>query len=329
MAERNDPMHSYSHPGCNPNCDCNYTLSHATGKTQRLWIALALISGFAVAELSVGLFSHSLALLAESGHMLSDALALGGSLLATGIARLPASNQATFGYRRVEIVAALANGAGLMVVAGLIAWEAIARLQSPPTEILSLPMLITAVVGLGINTLNATLLHRHSHDDLNVQGAFLHMVADAISSVGVIVAAIAVLLFDWNWADGAISLAVAVLIGVGAMPLIRQSVNILLEKTPSHLDVDKIRERLQELGGVKSVERLCVWTIALSQDALLAQVTVEMREGEGRDRLLAEMQALLRQEFGIAEVFIQMAAPVLVNLSQPGTLLGVISDEVM
>jgi cobalt-zinc-cadmium efflux system protein len=124
-------------------------------------------------------------------------------------------------------------------------------------------------------------------------------------------------------------LGVAVFIGVGAMPLIRQSVNILLEKTPSHLDVDKIRERLQELGGVKSVERLCVWTIALSQEALLAQVTVEMREGEGRDRLLAAMQALLRQEFGIAEVFIQMAAPVLVNLSQPGTLLGVISDEVM
>jgi len=318
-------MHFHSH-SCRPSCDCNDPPSY---KIRQLWIALALISIFAVAELSVGLFSHSLALLAESGHMLSDALALGVALLATWMAQLPASNQATFGYRRVEILAALANGVGLIVVAGLIAWEAIARLQEPPTEILSLPMLITAIVGLGVNSLNAFLLHDDSHHDLNLQGAFLHMVADAVSSVGVIGAAIAVWLFHWNWADGAISLSVAIFIGIGAIPIIRQSCHILLEKTPPHLDVEQIQTHLQGFLGVKAVERIHVWTIALGQEALFAELTVDIRDGEERDRLLAEMQTSTREEFGIQEIVLQMTAPVPVNLSRPGILLGVISNEVM
>jgi cobalt-zinc-cadmium efflux system protein len=319
-------MHFHSH-SCRPSCDCHDPPS--SHKIRQLWIALALISIFAVAELSVGLFSHSLALLAESGHMLSDALALGVALLATWMAQLPASNQATFGYRRVEILAALANGVGLLVVAGLIAWEAIARLQEPPTEILSLPMLITAVVGLGVNSLNAFLLHDDSHHDLNLQGAFLHMVADAVSSVGVIGAAIAVWLFHWNWADGAISLSVAVFIGIGTIPIIRQSCNILLEKTPPHLDVEQIQTHLQRFLGVKAVDRLHVWTIALGQEALFAELIVDIREGEERDRLLAEMQASVREKYGIQEIILQMTAPVTVNLSRPGILLGVISNEVI
>jgi cobalt-zinc-cadmium efflux system protein len=311
-------MHVHPAPGCEPDCDC-----HPPAKIRQLWIALALISGFAIVELTVGLFSHSLALLAESGHMLSDALALGVALLATWIARLPASPQATFGYRRVEIIAALANGVGLLVVAGLIAWEAIARLQAPPTEILSLPMLATAIVGLGINTLNASLLHGHRHDDLNVQGAFLHMVADALSSIGVIMAAIAVWQFRWNWADGFMSLGVAVLIGVGAVPLIRQSLDILLEKTPSHLDVEAMQLHLQSFAGVKSVDRLRVWTIALGQVVVMAQMTVAGKED--RDRLRLEIQDSLKQKFGVAEAWIEMGAPV--NLSQPGTLLSIVNDK--
>jgi cobalt-zinc-cadmium efflux system protein len=309
------------------NCDCDHPAT--AQKIQRLWIALLLISVFAGAEFFVGLLSHSLALLAESGHMLSDALALGVALLATWLAQLPASSQATFGYRRIEILAALANGVGLLAVAGLIGWEAIARLQEPPTEILSLPMLITAIGGLGVNSLNAGLLHGHSHDDLNVRGAFLHMLADAVSSVGVIIAAIAVWLFHWNWADGAISLGVAGFIGMGAVPIIRQSCHILLEKTPTHLNVTEIRDHLQSFLGVKAVERLHVWTIALGQEALFAQLIVESRDGDERDRLLIEMQDSVRQKFGVDEIILQMTAPVRVNLSQPGILMGVISDEVM
>lgn len=247
--------------------------------------------------------------------MLSDGVALGLALLATWIARLPASNQATFGYRRVEILAALVNGIGLVAVAIWIAQEAVSRLNAPPDEILSVPMLITAGVGLIINSLNAILLHQGSDHDLNLRGAFLHMVADAISSVGVIIAAIAVWSLGWNWADGAISLVVAVVIVIGAIPVVRQSLHILLEKTPDHLDRDQIQVHIQDFEGIEAVHNLRVWSIALGQDALSAHLTVSIKDGEGRDRLLRQIQTSLQQEFGIQEIFLQMTALPVVNLS--------------
>jgi cobalt-zinc-cadmium efflux system protein len=302
---------------CPPHC--NHGPHPAGTKVRSLSIALVLLLCAALAELSVGLMSHSLALIAESGHMLSDGLALSLALLATWVAQFPSSPAATFGYRRIEILAALANGLGLLVVAGWIGWEAIIRLQSPtPDEILSVPMLITAIVGLGINSLNAALLHQDSHHDLNLRGAFLHMVADAVSSVGVIVAALVIGQLGWNWADGAISLAVGVLIAVGAIPLIRQSLHILLEKTPTHLNAEEIAARLKGIEGVLNVNNLRVWTIALGQDAVSAHVTVSCNEGNKRDRLLQQMQISLQQEFGIAEVFLQLSAGLpleLMNLS--------------
>lgn len=268
----------------------------------------------------MGISSHSLALVAESGHMLSDGLALGLAILATWIARFPASNQATFGYRRVEILAALVNGVGLIGVALWIGWEAATRLQAPPDEILSIPMLITATIGLGINTLNAILLHQDSHDDLNLRGAFLHMVADAISAVGVILAGVAVWAFHWTWADSAISLGVAGVILIGAIPLIRQSLHILLEKTPVHLDLEQIQTHISGFEGVETVQNLRVWSIALGQEALSAQLLVRPKHGEERDRLLRQIQTSLQQEFGIQDIFLQMTAPPVFNLSHPQTL---------
>jgi cobalt-zinc-cadmium efflux system protein len=311
------------HPSHPVGCSCHAPVSLPPAQKARLlWTALALIGSFSCAEFIVGLNSHSLALLADSGHMLSDSLSLGVALLATWIAQLPASNQATFGYRRVEILAALANGIGLMAIAFWVAWEAILHLQAPPAEILSVPMLITAGVGLGVNSLNAFFLHDHIHHDLNLRGAFLHMMADAASSVGVIVAAIAVWTLGWNWADGAISLFVSLLIGFGAIPLIRQSLHILLEKTPSHLDLKQLKTHLHSFEGVVDVSHLRVWSIALGQEALSAHLTVEVRDGEGRDRLLAQIQVSLQQEFGIQDIFLQMTAPLPVtppsaNLLQP------------
>jgi len=196
-------------PACPEGCQAPYSnllqTSHAhtvdaQKKAQLLWIALGLIGGFSIVELAVSLSSHSLALLAEAGHMLSDVGALGLALLATWISGWPASAQAPFGYRRVEILAALANGLGLVAIALWIGWEAVERLQHPDAEVLGLPMLITAAVGLGVNLLNAKLLHNHSHHDLNLKGAFLHIVSDAIGSLGVILAAIAVWLFGWVFA---------------------------------------------------------------------------------------------------------------------------------
>ncbi len=297
-----------SHLSCPPNCV--HAVVPASGKLRSLWMALVLIVSFAGVELSVGLASHSLALLAESGHMLSDGLALALALLATWIAQLPPSQQAPFGYRRVEILAALANGMGLLVIAGWIGWEAFTHLQASDStaHILSLPMLITALGGLAVNSINAYLLHQGSQHDLNLRGAFLHMLADVISSVGVIIAAVMIWQWGWTWADGAMSLGVAVLIATGAIPLIRQSLHILLEKPPSHLDLAQIAAHLKGFEGVVAVNHLRVWTIALGQEALSAHLVTSYSDGNKRDRLLRQMQMALQQEFGIAEVVLQMTA---------------------
>ncbi|PSB22687.1 cation transporter [filamentous cyanobacterium CCP2] len=308
---------------CHAGCFHSHTVSPSTHKTRSLWIALILIICLAGVEGSVGWISHSLALVAESGHMVSDGLALGVALLASWMARFPASEQATFGYRRIEILAALANGVGLLLVAGWIGWEALNRLGSPPDEILSIPMLVTAIIGFIINSVNAFLLHDGSQQDLNLRGAFLHMVADAVSAVGVIVAAIVVWQFHWNWADSVTSLGVAIFIALGAIPLVRQSLHILLEKTPIHLDPQQIQAHLSGYEGVEAVQQLRIWSIALGQDALLAHLTVSIPSGEGRDRLLHQIETSLQQEFGIQEIFLQLTAPValpLINLSQPQTL---------
>jgi cobalt-zinc-cadmium efflux system protein len=226
---KKNEMHHHQSAHCLRDCAFASEGSTSSNKVRLLWTALVLVGCFSLAELAVGLWSHSLALLAESGHMISDSLALGLALVASWIGRFPASDRATFGYRRIEILAALANGVGLVAIAVWIAWEAIARLQSPSADILSLPMLITASVGLGVNSVNALLLHDSSHYDLNLRGAFLHMVADVISSFGVILAAIAVWLMGWLWADGVISLFVSGLIVFGAVPLIVQSLNVLVK----------------------------------------------------------------------------------------------------
>ncbi|NJN86847.1 MAG: cation transporter [Leptolyngbyaceae cyanobacterium SL_7_1] len=295
----------------------------AQTKVRYLWIALILISSFAIAEFWVSSSSHSLALSADAGHLLSDGLALGIALLATKLAQLPASARATFGYRRIEIVAALINGVGLGAIALWIGIESFGRLFAPPEEILSLPMVITAAIGLGINTLCAFLLHDHSHDDLNLRGAFLHLLADATSSVGVILAAGCVWLLDWNWADAAVSLLVAGLILLSAIPLIRQSLTILLEHPPTHVNVDELQGFLQGFDGVVRVDQLRVWTIALGQTALAAHLQVSSTDGAMRDRLLADIQTALRQTVGIQEIWLQITTPTsapLVNLSLPQRL---------
>ena len=202
--------------------------SQTTNKVRLLVTVLVLICSFALAELAVGLFSHSLALLADSGHMVSDCFALILALLATWLSQRRRASDLEPDNHWFEVLAALINGVGLVVIALWVSWEAVERLQSPPVEILSLPMLATASIGFGVNSVNIFLLHKDSHHDLNLRGAFLHVLADAASSVGVIIAAIAVWALNWLWADGVISLLVSGLIIISAMPLIIQSLNALV-----------------------------------------------------------------------------------------------------
>jgi cobalt-zinc-cadmium efflux system protein len=187
-------------------------------KQRQLLTALGLIGGFALIEGSVGWSSHSLALVAEAGHLVSDCFALMLALAATWLARSPQR----WGDR-TEIWAALINGLGLVILASGVAWAAVQRLQAPAVEIASLPMLMTAIGGLVINGINIALLHQGSDQDLNLRAAFLHVVADALGAVGVILAAIAVALPHWLWADGVISLLISGLITLSALPLIVQS----------------------------------------------------------------------------------------------------------
>lgn len=217
-------MHnSHSHNGVG-GCTCHIP-SNYDRKIKLLWTALIAIASFAALEFSVGCWSHSLALQAESGHLLSDSCALALSLVAAWIVQRRTVRKEDFIPGRVEASAAILNSLGLVAIAVWIAMESVSRLQSPPTEILSLPMLVTAGVGLGVNGFNVFLLHDSSHHDLNVRGAFLHILADLISSIGVIVAAIAVWLLHWLWVDGAVGLFVSSLIFTSAIPLIIQSLN--------------------------------------------------------------------------------------------------------
>ncbi|MDZ4875117.1 MAG: Cadmium, cobalt and zinc/H(+)-K(+) antiporter [Chroococcidiopsis cubana SAG 39.79] len=220
--------HGHSHHGIH-GCTC-HTLSNYDRKIKLLWTALIAIASFAALEFGVGYWSHSLALQAESGHLLSDSFALALSLLAAWFVQRQAARGENFARMRIEAIAAVLNGLGLVAIAVWIAIESVSRLQSPPTEILSLPMLVTAGVGLGVNGFNVFLLHDSSHHDLNVRGAFLHILADLISSIGVIVAAIAIWLMHWLWVDGAVGLFVSSLIFVSAIPLIIQSLNSIRNK---------------------------------------------------------------------------------------------------
>ncbi len=295
-------------PSC---CGCSsinhLDVIHRKQKNQRLGITIGLIASFFVAQLAIGLWSHSLSLLADAGHLLSDVAALGLTLVASWLAQRPAAGQATFGYRRVEILVALVNGLSLLAIAFFITWEAMGRVQTPE-PVLGLPMLIGAVVGLVVNGLNITLLHQHSHDDLNLRGAFLHVVADAASSVGVILAALAVYFWNWSWIDVATSLLVAGLTALSAIPLIRESLEILMEYAPRSIDPAEVATALKSFSAVERVEKLHIWTITSGQLMLCAHLSVPSLSAEERDRLLQQLQTHLNQEFGIKESILQLTS---------------------
>jgi cobalt-zinc-cadmium efflux system protein len=289
-------------------CECTSNptkLGSHRQKTRLLWTTVVMLAGFFAVEWSVGLWTHSLSLQADAGHILSDVAALGISLVATCLAQKPPSGKATFGHSRVEILAALANSLILLAIAVFIASEAINRFQSPET-ILGLPMLAVAMLGLVINLLNITLLHSHSHNDLNIKGALLHVIADTGSSVGVLLAAVAIHFWDWFWADAAISFVVAIFIAFSALPLLKESLNILLEYAPSSIAPATVEAALKSFPGVVEVEKLYIWTINADNVMLSAHLVVESATIDERERMLRNLQVYLRQNFGINETTLQL-----------------------
>ncbi len=288
-------------------CPCENTPNQSQRKTRLLWIAVGLMASFFCAEYSVGFWSHSLSLQADAGHIFSDVAALGISLLASWLGQRPATGKATFGHARVEILAALGNGLSLVAIATWIGWQSIYRFQNPET-ILGLPMLVVAILGLVINLLNISFLHPHSHNDLNLKAVLLHVIADTLSSVGVIVAALVIHLWDWLWADAVVSLVVAGLTGISAMPLLQESLRILLEYAPHTVNPSDVEAALKSFPNVAMVEKLNIWTVGSQKVVLCANLTVECVTAEERDRLLEKIQSHINYMFDITETTLQLTS---------------------
>lgn len=276
-------------------------------KMRLLWIVLGLRSSLFLFVLMIGFWTHSLSLLASSGDMFSDMVAISLTLGATALAQRPATKMATFGYRRIEILVALLNGLAILAISALTTWEAIGQFQEPD-PIRGLPMLITAGVSLVFNSIIIRLLHEESSHDLNLKGAFLRILADTTGSISVILAALGIYYFNWLWADAVASLLVAAFLCISAVPLVMDSLRILLEFAPDSIDVTAIEAALHSFPEVYQVKKLNVWTITSNQIALNAHLGVKLMTTEERDQLLNQLQTHLNQEFGIYELTLQLTA---------------------
>jgi len=266
--------------------------------------ALIITSAFLVAEFIGALYTNSLALLADSGHMLTDVAALSLSLVASWFSTRRATPQKTYGFHRVEILAALLNGVILVLIALYIFYEAYGRLANPP-EVQAGWMLLVASVGLVANLVSAWLLFGEHRKSLNVRGAMFHVVSDAIGSAGAIVASLAILLGGYYVADPAISVVVGILILSSSWVLIRDAVDILLEGTPSHVDIVSLQNDLKGVHGVESVHDLHVWTLTSGVLAMSCHVVMS-DERLSRNLVLAEVNGLARERFRIDHTTVQI-----------------------
>jgi len=282
--------------------------------TSRLVWVLVATGTFMAAEIVGGLLSGSLALLADAGHMFTDVAALALSLLAITLARRPPTSRRTFGLVRLEIVAALVNGATLLLMAGLIVLEAWRRFQEP-AAIHGGIMLGVAALGLGVNVAGALLLHRHAHDNLNVRGAYLHVLGDLLGSLGTIGAGVVILTTGWTPVDPIVSVAIALLILYSAWNLVREATDVLLESVPGHIDVDALLEDLRAIQGLDDVHDLHVWTLTSGFVALAAHGVID--DPADHTRVLDQV-AERSEQHGIDHVTFQLELRRLYQLPASG-----------
>lgn len=271
--------------------------------SKALRTAFGLTATYTVVEIVGGLLTGSLALLADAVHMLSDNVSLGLALIAIGLASRPPTPQRSFGYQRAEILAALANGVALVAVSIWILYEAYQRLDSPE-EVAGVGMLAIASVGALVNIVSARILARGSGESLNMKGALRHVLSDLAGSIGAILAAIVIITTGFDEADPIIGALIAVLVAASAIPIIRESVQILLEETPEGLDATEIGETMAAADGVVEVHDLHVWTITSGFPALSAHVVVGAEEDcHARRR---ELEALLHDRFDLGHTTLQV-----------------------
>jgi len=275
------------------------------GSRRPLLLALLITLVFSIVEVIGGVVSGSLALLSDSGHMFTDVLALGLSLGAAMLTTRPPTKKHTFGLHRVEILVALVNGLTLMVLAIVIIIEAVNRFQNP-REVESSIMLIVSIIGLGANILGMLILHERTAENLNVKGAYLHMLGDLLSSIGVIAAALLIMFFGLTLADPVISIAIGVVIIVGAYRLVNQSIAILLEAVPEHIDLEEVERAVLGLEGVNEVHDIHAWTLTSGVYAMSLHVVVGERTVSSCAPLLAEIRELLSAKFQVTHTTIEL-----------------------
>lgn len=269
----------------------------------RLRLALGLTFLYMIAEAVGGWLTNSLALIADAGHMLTDVAALSLTLFAIWFASRPATSKKTYGYYRLEILAAFVNGIALVLLSIWIIYEAFERWQSPPA-IAGTEMTVVAVGGLLVNIIAAYLLHSDHKHDLNMRGAYLHVAGDLLGSVAAIIAGLCITMLGWLWADPAVSAVISLIIIFGAWRLIIDSVNVLLEGTPRHINLAAVESTILDTTGVGGVHDLHVWTISSGLEALSAHITHD--DSVSHSELLVAVRAKLHDSFGIDHLTIQM-----------------------
>ncbi len=272
--------------------------------SRRLIVAIILTAITLVAEIAGGIWSNSLALLSDAGHVFLDLFALMLSLAAIKLAAQPPNEQHSFGWHRAEVLASLVNGLTVLLMAVGILYEGSKRLIAPEA-VQTTPMLIIAILGLIANLLAAKGLHGHSHDDLNVRSAFLHVLGDAAASVGVIIAAVLMRYTGWYQADPVISIAIGLLILVGAVRVLREAVHILMEGVPRGMSVDQVAVCIRSIEGVADVHHLNIWAVCSHIFALSAHVEIQPENDGERENLLHRIEHTLAHEFHITHTTIQ------------------------
>ena len=272
-------------------------------ETLRLKLALAISCIYFFAELIGGFLTNSLALLSDAGHMLSDIAALALSLFAFRIAKRPATVSSTYGYHRAEILAALFNGLTLWLIVGVIFAAAYNRFHDPP-RVESYGMMIVASLGLLVNVVAGAILYGSHHHNLNLRGAFLHVVSDALGSVGAIAAGLIMLLTGWYVADPVISILIGLLILHSSWNLVKESLSVLMQAVPKGIRLEDVQQALEGVEGVSKVHDLHVWAVTSDIFTLSAHAVVE--NGGDFHQVLNDIEDTLKERFNIEHTTIQL-----------------------
>lgn len=276
---------------------------HGDPGSRAFVVAIVLNTIFVLVEFGYGIFAGSTALMADAGHNLSDVLGLLLSLGAAILARQAPSGRYTYGLRSTSILAALANAMFLMVACGAIAWEAVHRI-SHPHAVDGLAVMLVAGIGIAINGISAWLFVRGSHGDLNIRGAYLHMLSDALVSLGVVVAGVAILYTGWYWLDAVVSLLIVVVVVTGTWGLLRESLQLALNAIPAHIDASALEDYLRACPGVADIHDLHIWGMSTTESALTVHLV--MPQGYPGDDYMDDIMRTLQERFLIGHSTLQV-----------------------